>query len=62
LEEEAMDQALNNVEGERDLLVQCIEEAYESLRVIPGVDENGPALVWFADHLFQAHSRHTQPA
>jgi hypothetical protein len=57
-----MDQALNNVETERDLLVQCIEEAYESLRVIPGVDENGPALVWFADHLLQAHSRHTQPA
>jgi hypothetical protein len=57
-----MDQELNNVEAERDLLVQCVEEAYEALRVIPGVDENGPALVWFADHLLQARSRHTQPA
>jgi hypothetical protein len=50
------------VEAERNLLVQCVEEAYESLRLIPGVDENGPTLVWFADHLLQAHSRNTQPA
>jgi primosomal protein N'' len=57
-----MDQDMNNVEAERSLLVQCVEEAHESLRLIPGVDENGPALVWFADHLLQAHSRNTQPA
>jgi hypothetical protein len=57
-----MDQDSNNVEAERNLLVQCVEEAYESLRLIPGVDENGPALVWFADHLLQAHSRSAQPA
>lgn len=57
-----MDQELSNVEAERNLLVQCVEEAYESLRLIPGVDENGPALVWVADHLLQAHSRSTQPA
>lgn len=57
-----MDQEPNNVDAERDLLMRCIEDAYESLRLIPGVDENGPALVWFADHLLQAHARHTQPA
>ena len=57
-----MDQEPNNVDAERDLLRQCIEEAYETLRIIPGVDENGPALVWFADHLLQARTRHTQPA
>ncbi|MEA2723853.1 MAG: hypothetical protein QOH59_1624 [Gemmatimonadales bacterium] len=57
-----MDQDTNTAETERSLLVQCVEEAYESLRLIPGVDENGPALVWFAEHLHQAHSRSTQPA
>lgn len=45
------------VDKERELLVKCIEEAYEALRVIPGVDENGPALVWLADRLLQAHRR-----
>ena len=58
----ARDREENDVTLERDLLVQCIEDAYEALRLIPGVDANGPALVWFADHLRQAHDRARQPA
>lgn len=36
---------------ERDLLVRCVGEAYEVLDLIPGVNPNGPALVWVAEHL-----------
>ena len=52
-----MAQEVADVGTEHELLVRCIEEAYEALRIIPGVDENGPALVLFADHLWQAHNR-----
>ena len=45
------------VDGERDVLVQCVTDAYEALRVIPGIDQNGPALVWLADHLLQMRRR-----
>ena len=47
----------NPVEEERLLLVSCIDTAYDSLRVMPGFDANGPALVWFADHLLSARHR-----
>jgi hypothetical protein len=36
-------------EQERDLVVKCIGEAYDALRVLPGVDANGPVLVWLAE-------------
>ncbi|HEX2451870.1 MAG TPA: hypothetical protein VHJ69_12035 [Gemmatimonadales bacterium] len=52
----------NDLTSERDLLVRCIEVAHEALRLIPDVDENGPALVWFAEHLLQAHQRARQEA
>jgi hypothetical protein len=45
------------VEAERLLLVSCINTAYDSLRVMPGFDANGPALVWFADHLLATRHR-----
>jgi hypothetical protein len=38
---------------ERDLIVRCIGDAYETLDLIPGVDPNGPALVWLAEQLRQ---------
>jgi hypothetical protein len=47
------------VEEERVLLVRCVETAYESLRLMPGVDTSGRTLVWFAGHLLQAHRRAT---
>jgi hypothetical protein len=53
----AQTQELNVVEKERDLLIKCVADAYEALRVLGGVDENGPALVWLADQLLQAHRR-----
>ena len=33
-------------EKERDLIVRCVAEAYEALDLIPGVNPNGPGLVW----------------
>lgn len=38
---------------ERDLIVRYVGEAYELLDLIPGVDPNGPALVWLAEQLRQ---------
>ena len=43
--------------SERDILIQCVADAYEALRLVPGIDANGPALVWFAEHLLHAHRR-----
>jgi hypothetical protein len=57
-----MAQELSGIDEERELLVRCVEDAYEALRIMPGVDENGPALVWLADHLWQAYSRTHQTA
>jgi hypothetical protein len=45
------------VEEERLLLVRCVELAYESIRLMPGVDTSGRTLVWFAGHLLNAHRR-----
>jgi hypothetical protein len=42
------------VERQRIVLVKCIEEAYDSLRLMPGLDANGPALVWLAGKILQA--------
>jgi hypothetical protein len=47
------------VERERLLLVRCVETAYESLRLMPGVDTSGRTLVWFAGRLLLAHERAT---
>ena len=33
---------------ERDCLVRCVSEAYEALRVFPGVEPNGPVLFCLA--------------
>jgi len=47
---------------ERDLVVKCIGEAYEALHLMPGVDENGPVLVWLADQFVQIQRRADQPS
>ncbi|MDT4929003.1 MAG: hypothetical protein QOF92_1870 [Pseudonocardiales bacterium] len=44
-----------SVEEERLLLVRCVEIAFESLRLMPGVDTSGRTLVWFAGHILQAY-------
>jgi hypothetical protein len=46
------------LEKERDVLVTCVEEAYEALRLLPGLDANGPAVVWLADQLLQIRRRY----
>jgi hypothetical protein len=48
---------LNLSQRERDVLVACVAQAYEALALIPGVDQNGPALVWLAEHMLHVHRR-----
>lgn len=38
---------------ERDLVVKCVGEAYEALHLMPGVDANGPVLVWLAEQFLR---------
>jgi hypothetical protein len=38
---------------DRDAIIQCIADAYQTLDVIPGVDPNGPCLVWLAEKLLE---------
>ena len=52
-----MSQDLKLTQTERDVLVQCLADAHEALRLLPGVDGNGPALVWLAEPLLHAHRR-----
>jgi hypothetical protein len=47
---------------ERDLVVKCIGEAYEALHLMPGVDENGPVLVWLAEQFMQIQRKAEQAA
>jgi hypothetical protein len=53
------DEVAAAIERERLLLVRCVETAYESLRLLPGVDTSGRTLVWFAGRLLVAHQRAT---
>jgi hypothetical protein len=45
------------IEKERDALVQCVSDAFQALHIIPGLDRNGPVLVWLADHLLEIRRR-----
>jgi hypothetical protein len=40
-------------ERERDLVTQCVGEAFDVLDLISGVDPNGPILVWLAENFKQ---------
>jgi hypothetical protein len=50
------------VDQERDILIRCITDAYEALRILPGLDANGPSLVWVAENLRQAHIKNHEAA
>lgn len=54
------DEVAAAMERERLLLVRCVETAYESLRLMPGMDTSGRTLVWFAGRLLLAHDRATK--
>ena len=47
---------------ERDLVVKCVGQAYEALHLMPGVDENGPVLVWLAEQFMQIQRKAEQAA
>ena len=53
----AQQQQQSLIDRERDLLVRCVSDAYEALRVVPGLDQNGPVLVWLADHLLEVRRK-----
>jgi hypothetical protein len=38
---------------EREFVLRCVGDAYQVLDLIPGVDPNGPALVWLAEQFRQ---------
>ena len=40
-----------DLDQQRDAIVRCVGEAYELLDLLPGVNPNGPVLVWLADQL-----------
>jgi hypothetical protein len=41
------------VDNEREFVLRCVGDAYQVLDLIPGVDPNGPALVWLAEQFRQ---------
>jgi hypothetical protein len=45
-----------DLDRQRDAIVRCVGDAYELLDLLPGVDPNGPVLVWLADQLRQLRS------
>ena len=47
---------------ERDYLAQCVADAYQMLDLIPGVDPNGPPLVWLADQFLELRRRNEASA
>jgi hypothetical protein len=61
-EESAMTTQAGLEKKERDFLAQCIGDAYTMLDVIPGVDPNGPALVWLADQFVKLRRGDCPPA
>jgi hypothetical protein len=38
---------------QRGLVSRCVGEAYEVLELMPGVNPNGPALVWLAERFLE---------
>src|SRR4051812_48671527 len=42
-----------DLDKQRDAVVRCVGDAYDLLDLLPGVDPNGPVLVWLADQLRQ---------
>ena len=50
---------LNISQKEREVLVKCIAEAREALRLLPDVEASGPALVLLASHFLEVH-RHNE--
>ena len=47
---------------ERDFLASCVGDAYTMLDLLPGVDPNGPALVWLADQFLMLRRGDCPPA
>jgi hypothetical protein len=42
---------------EREFVLRCVGDAYQVLDLIPGVDPNGPALVWLAEQFLEIRRR-----
>jgi len=42
---------------DRESLVRCVADAFEALKMIPGIDANGPILVWLSEHFLDLHRK-----
>ena len=47
-------------ENERLFLARCATDAFESLKMIPDLNANGPILVWMSELLFQVRRKEDQ--
>ena len=47
---------------EREFVLQCVGDAFQVLDLIPGLDPNGPALVWLAEQFLQLRRGDCPPA
>lgn len=57
-----MTDELKVTEKDRECLVRSITDAFEALKLIPGVDANGPILVWLSGQLLQLHQKEASAA
>ena len=48
-------------EEDREPLVRCTADAFEALKMIPGIDANGPILVWLSDQFLQLQRKRAAP-
>jgi hypothetical protein len=50
---------LKVTERDRECLIRCVTDAFEALKMIPGIDANGPVLVWLSGQLLHQHQKGT---
>src|SRR5258708_3622359 len=55
--EKMLTDELRVTEKDRECLVRCVSDAFEALKIIPGIDANGPILVWLSGHLLHLHQQ-----
>ena len=52
-----MTDELKVTEKDRECLIRCVGDAFEALKMIPGLEANGPILVWLSGQLLHLHHK-----
>jgi hypothetical protein len=52
-----MTDELKVTERDRECFVRCVSDAFDALKLIPGIDANGPILVWLSGQLLHSHQK-----